>query len=134
MELKIGCTSLKPVDLPSEYNVRPDDIVIENEVGEGSTARVFKAHFKNNQMKIALRKVKLIDGSTMRMNELKSETLSLIKLNHPNVVKTIGLCVEERGIVQEYCSKLIDKGDFGTEINSLKTLLEMMGSNSNLEI
>ena len=85
-------------------------------------------------MKIALRKIKLIDGSTMRMNELKSKTLSLIKLNYPNVVKTIGLCVEERGIVQEYCGKLIDEGDFGTEINSLKTLSEMMGSNSNLEI
>ncbi|MED6200257.1 hypothetical protein PIB30_083323 [Stylosanthes scabra] len=86
---------------------------IDNKLGEGGFGPVYKGTLETGQ-KIA---VKRLSGSSRQgMNEFKNEVILCAKLQHRNLVRVLGCCIQEdeKMLVYEYMSnKSLDLFLFG---------------------
>ncbi|KAJ0809611.1 putative protein kinase RLK-Pelle-DLSV family [Helianthus annuus] len=72
-----------------------------NKIGQGGFGSVYKGEFANGQ-EIAVKR--LVEKSTQGVEELKNEIILIAKLQHRNLVKLLGCCIEgeETMLVYEY--------------------------------
>ncbi|OWM91352.1 hypothetical protein CDL15_Pgr000296 [Punica granatum] len=72
-----------------------------NKIGEGGFGPVYKGELPNGQ-EIAVKR--LSETSKQGLNEFKNEVMLIAKLQHRNLVKLLGCCIEgqERMLVYEY--------------------------------
>ncbi|XP_071697452.1 G-type lectin S-receptor-like serine/threonine-protein kinase At4g27290 [Rutidosis leptorrhynchoides] len=93
------------IDLPlfslSQLVVATDNFSFRNKLGEGGFGPVYKGFLEDGQ-EIAVKR--LSTNSTQGVEEFKNEVLFISKLQHRNLVRTIGFCVEgqERMLIYEY--------------------------------
>ncbi|EOA23083.1 hypothetical protein CARUB_v10003865mg [Capsella rubella] len=75
----------------------------ENKLGEGGFGPVYKGKLRNG-MDVAIKR--LSKKSSQGMKEFKNEVVLIIKLQHKNLVRLLGYCVEseEKLLVYEYMS------------------------------
>ncbi|TKY47435.1 G-type lectin S-receptor serine/threonine-protein kinase [Spatholobus suberectus] len=89
-----------------------------NKIGEGGFGPVYKGKLPNGQ-EIAIKR--LSKGSGQGLNEFKNEAMLIVKLQHTNLVRLLGFCIdkEERILVYEYMpNKSLNLYLFGIEIYS----------------
>ncbi|KAI3682903.1 hypothetical protein L1987_83265 [Smallanthus sonchifolius] len=72
-----------------------------NKIGQGGFGSVYKGELSNGQ-EIAVKR--LVEKSTQGVEELKNEIILIAKLQHRNLVKLLGCCIEgeETMLVYEY--------------------------------
>ncbi|KAG5119356.1 hypothetical protein JHK82_033776 [Glycine max] len=93
------------IDLPlldlSTIVIATDNFSINNKIGEGGFGPVYKGRLVSGQ-EIAVKR--LSRGSGQGMTEFKNEVKLIAKLQHRNLVKLLGCCVQEqdRMLVYEY--------------------------------
>ncbi|KAL5700181.1 G-type lectin S-receptor-like serine/threonine-protein kinase SD1-1 [Ranunculus cassubicifolius] len=90
-----------------------DNFSKENLLGEGGFGPVYKGKFDGEQ-EIAVKR--LSKDSTQGVNEFKNEVILFSKLQHRNLVRLIGCCIqgEEKMLVYEYLpNKSLDSFIFG---------------------
>lgn len=85
-----------------------DDFVFIKKLGEGGSGKVFLAKVIENDMQVAIKKIKVKNHH----KNYKKEYDILLLLNHPNIIKTYGLFYENNNyyLVFEYCE--IDLFDY----------------------
>ncbi|XP_031392613.1 G-type lectin S-receptor-like serine/threonine-protein kinase At4g27290 isoform X2 [Punica granatum] len=89
-----------------------------NKIGEGGFGPVYKGQLPNGQEIAAKR---LSETSRQGLNEFKNEVMLIAKLQHRNLVKLLGCCIEgeERMLVYEYMPNgSLDTFIFGTKRGS----------------
>ncbi|CAA2969614.1 G-type lectin S-receptor-like serine threonine-kinase At4g27290 isoform X1 [Olea europaea subsp. europaea] len=80
-----------------------DNFSIDNKLGEGGFGPVYKGLLEEGQ-EIALKR--LSRNSRQGLDEFKNEVICIAKLQHRNIVKLLGCCIqrEENMVVYEYMS------------------------------
>ncbi|KAI5002299.1 hypothetical protein ZWY2020_026949 [Hordeum vulgare] len=89
---------------PSVIRIATSNFSEENKLGEGGFGQVYKGMMPDGQ-EIAVKR--LSQGSKQGLPELKNELLLVAKLQHRNLVKLIGACLdgEDKLLVYEYIPK-----------------------------
>ncbi|GAY32452.1 hypothetical protein CUMW_002460 [Citrus unshiu] len=90
-----------------------DNFSINNKLGEGGFGRVYKGTLVDGQ-EIAVKRLSKI--SEQGLNELKNEVILFSKLQHRNLVKLLGCCIqgEEKLLIYEFMpNKSLDYFIFG---------------------
>nr|AWV55770.1 pathogenesis-related protein PR1-RK, C-terminally truncated [Triticum urartu]AWV55777.1 truncated pathogenesis-related protein PR1-RK isoform 1 [Triticum urartu] len=89
---------------PSVIRTATSNFSEENKLGEGGFGQVYKGMMPDGQ-EIAVKR--LSEGSKQGLPELKNELLLVAKLQHRNLVKLIGACLdgEDKLLVYEYIPK-----------------------------
>ncbi|KAJ0684554.1 putative protein kinase RLK-Pelle-DLSV family [Helianthus annuus] len=79
---------------------------VDNKLGEGGFGPVYKGVLEDGQ-EIAVKR--LTQTSTQGLQEFKNEVISISKLQHRNLVKLLGCCIErgEKMLIYEY---MLNKG------------------------
>ncbi|KAL3503315.1 hypothetical protein ACH5RR_037764 [Cinchona calisaya] len=74
---------------------------INNKLGEGGFGPVYKGHLEEGQ-EIAVKR--LSENSMQGLDEFKTEVICIAKLQHRNLVKLLGCCIEgvEKILIYEY--------------------------------
>ncbi|KAK4836638.1 hypothetical protein QYF36_025637 [Acer negundo] len=85
----------------NDIEVATDNLSIENKLGEGGYGPVYKGVLPDGQ-EIAVKK--LSKTSTQGFEEFKNEVMLTAKLQHINLVRVLGFCIdrEEQMLVYEY--------------------------------
>ncbi|CAL5402885.1 unnamed protein product [Camellia sinensis] len=99
-----------------------DNFSINNKLGEGGFGPVYKGELKGGQ-EIAVKR--LSRNSSQGLDEFKNEVSYIAKLQHRNLVKLLGCCIqgEEKMLIYEYMpNKSLDYFIFGIKTQS--TLLD----------
>ncbi|KAI7755754.1 hypothetical protein M8C21_019547, partial [Ambrosia artemisiifolia] len=80
-----------------------DNFSMGNKLGEGGFGPVYKGVLEDGQV-IAVKR--LAKTSTQGLHEFKNEVISISKLQHRNLVKLLGYCIEgaEKMLIYEYMS------------------------------
>ncbi|XP_039822892.1 cysteine-rich receptor-like protein kinase 6 [Panicum virgatum] len=97
--------SMQSVNLPlldlSTLKVATENFSERNKIGEGGFGAVYKGKLPDGEQ-IAVKR--LSQGSRQGIGELKNELLLVAKLHHKNLVRLVGVCLEEheRLVVYEY--------------------------------
>ncbi|KAJ1261732.1 hypothetical protein BS78_09G053600 [Paspalum vaginatum] len=88
------------LDLPA-LRAATDNFAESNKLGEGGFGAVYKGVLSEGQQ-VAVKRLSL--GSTQGITELKTELVLVAKLKHKNLVRLIGVCLEEdeKLLVYEY--------------------------------
>ncbi|CAL5402910.1 unnamed protein product [Camellia sinensis] len=95
----------KDIELPlfdfATISKATDDFSISNKIGEGGFGPVYKGTLEEGQQ-IAVKR--LSKSSRQGLDEFKNEVLCIAKLQHRNLVKLLGCCIEEeeRMLIYEY--------------------------------
>ncbi|KAJ0874199.1 putative protein kinase RLK-Pelle-DLSV family [Helianthus annuus] len=90
-----------------------------NKLGEGGFGPVYKGVLEDGQ-EIAVKR--LAKTSTQGLNEFKNEVISISKLQHRNLVKLLGCCIEgdEKMLIYEYMpNRGLDSFIFDTTLKEL---------------
>ncbi len=114
------------VPIPSEFMVSSQGLSFVDELGEGSSARVYRGSFNNST--VALKKFKLAKNIPKYETILKKEALSLLSLKHSNVLKCLGVCVSEMTLILEYCGKSFEVNGNNITCHTLRQLIDALGS------
>ena len=100
----------------SAWQLRFEDIKIEQPIGEGSWGRVYKGNWQQTEVAVKI----LLDGEAPNaantqsalmatnspiMGRLEQEASIMSHLTHPNIVQFLGLTLYPASIVTEYCSR-----------------------------
>ncbi|KAI7899255.1 kinase-like domain-containing protein [Cokeromyces recurvatus] len=95
------------------------DYIIQNRIGQGSFATVYKAQHKDTQQTVAIKSVKRSKLTKKLLENLESEISILTAIRHKNIVGLIECQKTESNIflVMEYCS-LGDLSHFIKELRS----------------
>ncbi|XP_047970070.1 G-type lectin S-receptor-like serine/threonine-protein kinase At4g27290 [Salvia hispanica] len=77
-----------------------DDFSVNNKLGEGGFGPVYKAVLEGQEMAVK----RLSKTSVQGQNEFKNEVICIAKLQHRNLVRLLGCCIqgEERILLYEY--------------------------------
>uniref|UniRef100_A0ACD5U7U6 Uncharacterized protein n=1 Tax=Avena sativa TaxID=4498 RepID=A0ACD5U7U6_AVESA len=96
----VGNMSLPMLDL-STVEAATENFAEGNKLGEGGFGAVYKGSLPDGQ-EIAVKR--LSQGSAQGMGELKAELVLIAKLQHKNVVRLVGVCLEEveKLVIYEY--------------------------------
>ncbi|GER53365.1 S-locus lectin protein kinase family protein [Striga asiatica] len=95
-----------------------DDFSNSNKLGEGGFGPVYKGKLENG-MEIAVKR--LSETSSQGLDEFKNEVICIAKLQHRNLVKLLGCCIqgEEKMLLYEYMpNKSLDLILFGENLLS----------------
>ncbi|KAF3454013.1 hypothetical protein FNV43_RR04456 [Rhamnella rubrinervis] len=78
-----------------------DNFSLENKLGEGGFGPVYRGKLEDGQ-EIAVKRLSMSSGQGV--NEFKNEVILIAKLQHRNLVKLLGCCIqeEEKMLVYEY--------------------------------
>ncbi|KAK9048819.1 hypothetical protein SSX86_032215 [Deinandra increscens subsp. villosa] len=101
------CTGEEDLELPllslSTIQRATDYFSMNNKLGEGGFGPVYKGILEDGQ-EIAVKR--LAKTSTQGLHEFKNEVISISKLQHRNLVKLLGCCIEggEKILIYEYLS------------------------------
>ncbi|KAI8006154.1 G-type lectin S-receptor-like serine/threonine-protein kinase [Camellia lanceoleosa] len=113
----------KDIELPlfdfATISKATDDFSISNKIGEGGFGPVYKGTLEEGQQ-IAVKR--LAKSSRQGLDEFKNEVLCIAKLQHRNLVKLLGCCIEEeeRMLIYEYLpNKSLDSFIFGEKQSML---------------
>ncbi|KAI3924688.1 hypothetical protein MKW92_050323 [Papaver armeniacum] len=84
--------------------VATDNFCVANKLGKGGFGSVYKGMLSDGQ-EIAVKR--LSKGSTQGSEEFKNEVVVILKLQHRNLVRLFGCCIqgEERMLIYEYMPK-----------------------------
>ncbi|KAL4631927.1 hypothetical protein ACB092_04G014500 [Castanea dentata] len=96
-----------------------DNFSLANKLGQGGFGSVFKGQLSNGQL-IAVKR--LCKNSTQGIEEFKNEVMLIAKLQHRNLVKLFGCCIqeEEKMLIYEYMpNKSLDSFIFDQTRSSL---------------
>ncbi|CAI9087678.1 OLC1v1021815C3 [Oldenlandia corymbosa var. corymbosa] len=99
------CTDKKALDLPtfkmSSISAATNSFSLTNKIGEGGFGPVYKAELATGQM-IAIKR--LSTDSMQGLVEFKNEVILISKLQHRNLVRLLGCCIDgqERMLIYEY--------------------------------
>uniref|UniRef100_A0A6N2MIB4 non-specific serine/threonine protein kinase n=1 Tax=Salix viminalis TaxID=40686 RepID=A0A6N2MIB4_SALVM len=99
----------------AEIGKATDQFIFENKLGEGGFGPVYKGVLPGGQ-EIAVKK--LSKSSTQGFEEFKNEVMLTAKLQHVNLVKVLGFCIdrEEKMLIYEYMpNKSLDYYLFGSQ-------------------
>ncbi|KAF3777374.1 Tyrosine-protein kinase receptor Tie-2 [Nymphaea thermarum] len=79
-----------------------DNFSDENKLGEGGFGSVFKGRFRNGQLEVAVKRLSASSGQGLK--EFRNEVRLIAKLQHKNLVRLIGCCLEkgEKLLIYEY--------------------------------
>ncbi|KAF9588226.1 hypothetical protein IFM89_008626 [Coptis chinensis] len=123
-ELEKGVNKGKGSDLPifalDMIRLATDDFSLANKLGEGGFGPVYKGKIASGQI-IAVKR--LSKGSGQGMLELENEVILIAKLQHRNLVRLLGCCIqeEEKILIYEYMpNKSLDAFLFGTPFSGQK--------------
>ncbi|RXH74288.1 hypothetical protein DVH24_029009 [Malus domestica] len=100
----------------ADVEAATDGFSIENKLGEGGYGPVYKGVLQDGQ-EIAVKK--LSKASTQGFEEFKNEVMLTAKLQHVNLVRVLGFCIEhhEQMLIYEYMpKKSLDLYLFGNSI------------------
>ncbi|KAK3157953.1 hypothetical protein QOZ80_2AG0130770 [Eleusine coracana subsp. coracana] len=100
---------------PSVIRAATDNFAEGNKLGEGGFGQVYKGVMPDGQ-EIAVKR--LARGSKQGLHELKNELLLVVKLQHRNLVKLIGACLDgqDKLLVYEYIpNKSLDTFIYDTQ-------------------
>ncbi|KAL0694392.1 hypothetical protein Bca4012_061572 [Brassica carinata] len=95
----------------------------ENKLGEGGFGPVYKGNLPNG-IEVAIKR--LSHKSSQGLIEFKNEVVLIVKLQHKNLVKLLGYCVEgdEKLLIYEYMSnKSLDALLFESLVNDYDSML-----------
>ncbi len=130
-------SSIRPPDqltveiLPQQYLISRSQITYttdrENQLGSGGSATVYKGTFGESRVAI---KVYSLDKPSLPVNKnlLLKEAKELVALNHQNIIKCYGACVEIGAIVLELAEKIVRIDDVSHSIHSLRQLVDTIPS------
>eukprot|EP00186_Timspurckia_oligopyrenoides_P000180 CAMPEP_0182445108 /NCGR_PEP_ID=MMETSP1172-20130603/3349_1 /TAXON_ID=708627 /ORGANISM="Timspurckia oligopyrenoides, Strain CCMP3278" /LENGTH=1157 /DNA_ID=CAMNT_0024640817 /DNA_START=148 /DNA_END=3621 /DNA_ORIENTATION=+ len=76
-----------------EYEVDPKLIKIGDKIGEGAFGTVHKGRFKNKTVAVKVLNRKMMRNKQV-IKEFKSEIGIMCQLDHPNVIKCLGVCTK----------------------------------------
>ena len=93
-------------------------------VGEGKFARVYKAELGKET--VALRVLKVSECAVLNKRKFLKEAQVLISLEHPNIVKCLGVVLSKKCFVLEYCCKVINDEGEDVPIHSLLGLIRTL--------
>ena len=83
-----------------------NDVIISGIAGTGAFATVYKGTYENEE--VAIKKLitqNSLPMSTKSLKDFASESLLLQQLNHPNIIRLTGICIEPLSIITEYCHR-----------------------------
>lgn len=105
-----------------------DDFRAISIIGGGKFAEVTKAKWNNNGI-VAIRKLKLTEAAVVNSRKFQAEAKQLIKIVHENVVSCLGVILDERAFILEYCVQIVN--DFGdlVPVHSLSGLISLLDTN-----
>ncbi|XP_059635612.1 receptor-like serine/threonine-protein kinase SD1-8 [Cornus florida] len=100
MENAVGDLEFHLFDL-SAITAATDNFSLENKIGEGGFGIVYKGEFPSGQL-IAVKRMS--QRSSQGLQEFKNEASLIAKLQHRNLVRLLGCCIqgEERMLIYEY--------------------------------
>ncbi|KAF5794771.1 putative protein kinase RLK-Pelle-DLSV family [Helianthus annuus] len=109
---QMGSTEVPLVSL-SEISRATNDFSVDNKLGEGGFGPVYKRMLEEGQ-EIAVKR--LSKSSRQGVDEFKNEVICIAKLQHRNLVKLLGYCIQgdEKVLIYEYMpNKSLDSFLFG---------------------
>ncbi|KAK3016297.1 hypothetical protein RJ639_007617 [Escallonia herrerae] len=86
-----GCVQIVKIFTEKELRTATNEFKESNIIGQGGFGTVYKGTLANNTM-VAIKKSKVIDQS--QIEQFVNEVIILSRINHPNVVKLLGCCLE----------------------------------------
>jgi tRNA A-37 threonylcarbamoyl transferase component Bud32 len=107
-----------------DFKIQMKDVKIIEEIGEGTSAFVFKGKYNNEFVAVKMFKQNLLESNS---EEFKKELILISKLKNSNIVNFIGFIVEKTqfGIVLEYCDFKTLKSFIQENENLLKWKLKL---------
>ena len=109
-------------------NANDLEYCIESPIGNGAFGSVYKARLKSQNRDVAL-KIYNIDSSNSRSSDrlLSNVVRELTSLDHPNIIKCFGMCLDKRAIVLQLAEKQITLDSQPVKVNSLRQLINVLG-------
>ncbi|XP_078157048.1 receptor-like serine/threonine-protein kinase SD1-8 isoform X3 [Carex rostrata] len=107
-----------PLYHSSVISAATNNFALANKLGEGGFGTVFKGELEGGE-RVAIKR--LAKFSTQGVDEFKNEVILIAKLQHVNLVRLLGCCIEgeERMLVYEYMeNKSLDTFIFNKEKSS----------------
>lgn len=92
-------------------------------IGEGGKSTVHEGLLKRGaeSIPVALKKYRVSRMSSRCRKQVESEAENLSKLQHPNVIKYYGTCLEEKTIVME---QMTSNNDLECKVNNVREYLD----------
>ena len=104
--------------------------IFEDVIGEDRFAKLYRGHcICKTQEKVAIRKLKANENAAFNEKKFLKEAEELVKFKLSNIVKTLGVLIDEKAFVQEYCVKVVQ----GNEIHFLLGLIYKLNEDFPLE-
>ena len=115
----------------SSIKLESRSYVFKDVIGESRFAKVYRGHcICKTQEKVAIRKWKATENADFNEKKFLKEAKELVKFKHSNSVKSFGVLIDEKTILQEYCLKVVQ----GNEIHSLLGLINKLNEDFRLEV
>ncbi|XP_024027994.1 G-type lectin S-receptor-like serine/threonine-protein kinase At4g27290 isoform X2 [Morus notabilis] len=108
-----------PLFSQDTISIATNNFSMDNKIGEGGFGPVYRGMLEDGQ-EIAVKRLSL--SSRQGINELKNEVILIAKLQHRNLIKLLGCCIdkEEKLLVYEYMpNKSLDYFIFDQEQSKL---------------
>ena len=119
-------TTQPAIRLDPALLVSPEDYskLSHHALGRGATASVYKGSF--NGKEVAIKKYLCDETNEDYKNLLKKEAVDLSKLNHQNVIKFLGVCLENASLILEYASFTITVNGIPREVGYMAGLFQII--------
>lgn len=121
--------------LPNDLLIDLHDLEysIERPIGQGAFGSVYKARLKSRNKEVALKIYHLdIVNSNSSKRLLQNVVKELTSLDHENIIKCFGLCLEKMGIVLELAEKTIMLDSQPVTVHSLRQLINVVGDDGEI--
>ena len=108
-----------------DCKISSSEITFGKVIGEGGKSTVHEGLLKRGteSIPVALKKYRVSRMSSRCKKQVESETENLSKLQHPNVVKYYGTCLDQKTIVMEQMGMTLNN-DIECKVNNVRELLD----------